>query len=909
MSRVIQFLINNKLMKTVIVIATTIPLVIFVFLPLIIHYFTMEEGTYKEGDSSNVPYVVQDDYVKNVKFGENGIYFEKEEKKDDGTVEKSILTAEDIWNDLIKNGSPVEDYLNTPDELAKLMNAQVVTQFPFLPGLTDDKLNGTVTFERHTVKDDGTEDIKTLEYINQNSFKSMIDSDDMTALNKFTLDDNNNLLIAVKDRATETVAYNDPEMKLEDYSQSLKEENKQGDNTYSSVTEHVTSRTVNYQNAISKYVMPFQYLWSFLVISDCEDLVMELADLANNSQITIAVFDNITTTETTEINEYKKQRRLDKYASLSVSPTGVIDKSTERYWVPSDNPNYGGYTSNETTDPTNYKITHTSTYETNTPSFEVLYANVWMMELKKAYEPQRQDNPSPNFTTLPNTDYKEDEGSPQDSNSNAGLLNDGDAISFKNEYQSELQKAINAKEKKQKEKLTKSNKTNNTAAQTVTHTEASVSVSYVKVNSYTKEIERTKTTNTNTTTSKYTTKVTEKPREKTEKNTDEENFVKILCKADYINAKTQILKYIDWLFDLLEENPDTVNMIDLTKYLFNKVLGRDEFDTNFSFDEYEKNSFSSVGSLNFSGTIEQKVWFALKALNFTDEQVAGAMGNIDYESAGFSTLTVEGNGEGIGLCQWSFGRKAELITYAASKTPPVTWQDEDTQVEFLVTEINGGEGPAAGIAEAQLMGTGNQYGEPILSTKTAWATSKTVDDATKAFCYTFERPTAKDARESMSERIRRAWEYYNQFQGMEAPVGIGEITLTGENAEKMQMLLSEAVRIANDDSYTYVYGAAHNGPGGWTSEPKQFDCSSYVGYLYYKMFGTYVGGTSGQIHDNLQGSKVSMTDLKPGDILWKSNHVGLYIGNGQIAEALNPTLGIQITTRLNVFLEAYRIVK
>lgn len=600
MSRVIQFLINNKLMKTVIVILTTIPLVIFVFLPLIMHYFTMEEGTYKEGDSSNVPYVVQDDYVKNVKFGENGIYFEKEEKKDDGTVEKSILTAEDIWNDLIKNGSPVEDYLNTPDELAKLMNAQVVTQFPFLPGLTDDKLNGTVTFERHTVKDDGTEDIKTLEYINQDSFKSMIDSDDMTALNKFTLDDNNNLLIAVKDRATETVTYNDPEMKLEDYSQSLKEENKQGDNTYSSVTEHVTSRTVNYQNAISKYVMPFQYLWSFLVISDCEDLVMELADLANNSQITIAVFDNITTTETTEINEYKKQRRLDKYASLSVSPTGVIDKSTERYWVPSDNPNYGGYSSNETTDPTNYKITHTSTYETNTPSFEVLYANVWMMELKKAYEPQRQDNPSPNFTTLPNTDYKEDEGSPQDSNSNAGLLNDGDAISFKNEYQSELQKAINAKEKKQKEKLTKSNKTNNTTTQTVTHTEASVSVSYVKVNSYTKEIERTKTTNTNTTTSKYTTKVTEKPREKTEKNTDEENFVKILCKADYINAKTQILNNIDWLFDLLEENPDTVNMIDLTKYLFNKVLGRDEFDTNFSFDEYEKNSFVSVGAVGGS---------------------------------------------------------------------------------------------------------------------------------------------------------------------------------------------------------------------------------------------------------------------------------------------------------------------
>lgn len=630
MSNVIQIILNNKVMKTIIVSAITISFVFLLIVPAIFKDMTIDDGSYKEGDSSNVPYSVANDYIKNVKFGENGIYFEKEEKKDDGTVEKSILTAQDIWNDLIKNGSPVEDYLNTPDELAKLMNAQVVTQFPFLPGLTDDKLNGTVTFERHTVKDDGTEDIKTLEYINQDSFKSMVDSDDMTALNKFTLDDNNNLLIAVKDRSTETVTYNDPEMKLEDYSQSLKEENKQVDNTYSSVTEHVTSRTVNYQNAISKYVMPFQYLWSFLVISDCEDLVMELADLANNSQITIAVFDNITTTETTEINDYKKQRRVDKYASLSVSPTGVIDKSTERYWVPSDNPNYGGYSSNETTDPTNYQITHTSTYETNTPSFEVLHANVWMMELNKQYESAKISNPTVNPPNqLLDTEYKEDEGSPQDSSSNSGLLNDGDAVSFKNEYQNELQKAINAKEKKQNDNLSKAAKANNTTAQTVTHTEASVSVSYVKVNSYTKEIERTKTTNTNTTTSKYTTKVTEKPREKTAKNTDEENFVKILCKPEYINAKTQILNNADWLFEILENNPDTINMIDLTKYLLNKVLEKDKFDTNFSFDEYEKNSFVSVGAVGGSLSL---VTPNLEKDKFVEAMKAYAGKNANFDS-------------------------------------------------------------------------------------------------------------------------------------------------------------------------------------------------------------------------------------------------------------------------------------
>lgn len=629
MAKLDLILLMKKSLKILIITSIISSLVIGVFIPAFMHFITIGDGSYEEGDSSNVPNVVANDYIKNVKFGENGIYFEKEETKEDGTVVKTILTSQDIWNDLIKHNSNIKNYLNTPDELAKLMNAQVITQFPFLAGLPEDKLNGTVTFERHTTKDDGTEETKTLEYISQDSFKSMVDVNDMTVLSKFTLDDNNNLLIAVKDRATETVTYNDSEMKLDEYSQDLKEDNKQVDNTYSKVTEHVTSRTVNYQNAISKYVMPFQYLWSFLVISDCEDFVLELADLVNDSQITIAIFDNITTTETTEVNEYKKQRRADKYASLSVFPTGVIDKTTERYWVQADNPNYGGYSSNEIIDDTNYQITHTTTYETNTPSFEMLYANVWLMELKKEYESEKQENPSSNSNSLPDTDYKEDEGSPQDSSSNSGLLNDSDAVSFKNEYQQELQSTINLNEKKQNNKLEASAKANNTTPSTVTHTEASVSVSYVKINSYTREIERTKTTNTNTTTYKYTTKTTNKPREKTDKNGSENNFVKIMCKPEYENAREQILNNVDWLFEILENNPDTINMVDLTKYLFNKVLGKEKFDTNFSFDEYGNNSFVSVGAVGGS--------LSLVSPNLEKDKFVEALNAYSGKNANFDT--------------------------------------------------------------------------------------------------------------------------------------------------------------------------------------------------------------------------------------------------------------------------------
>lgn len=903
----------KKLLKTIIRykmrIIRMIIVLIFIFLlliPAVVHMLTIDDGSYSADDDSNVPFVVDNEYIKNAKFDENGIHFEKEEQQEDGTIVKKILTPQDIWDDLTKANSCIEEYLHDADELAKLMNAQVITQFPYLPGLSSDKLNGTVTFERH--KTDGS--TVTLQYIKYDDYKKMVDEDNFDVLNKFTLDENNNLLIAIKDKSTEKITYNDPEMKLSEYSQTLKEEDKKGDNEYSNVTENITSRTINYQYAISKYVLPFQYLWSFLVTSDCKDFVMEFADLAyakDGSNITISIFDNVTITENTEINEYKKKRRIDKYVALSVSPAGVIDKKTDRYWVAKDDPRYEGYDATETIDPENrkYKITHTSIYESNTPSFDVTYANVWIVEVKKSYESETKVNdPDPNVKNLEDTEYKEDENSPE-----AGSSDDGDAVNFKNEYQQELQNAINTSEAQQNAALASSAAATNTTATTVPHVEASVSVSTVTLNHFTKKIERVKTTKTKTTTQKYIKKNSE-VREKTDPTSQEANFVTIFIKPIYANARSQILEILDWLLEMLENNPDTVNMIDLTKYLLFKATGNDYGVTEYDFSEYGENSFSNVGSLTFSGTIQEKVWFALKALGYTDEQVAGAMGNIHYESGGFTTVAVEGNGEGIGLCQWSFGRKAQLIAYAASKGVP--WQDEDTQVEFLVAEISGG-GPAAGFANLQFMTTGNMYGDPALSTSTAWSTATTVDDATKAFCYTFERPKVSEAAKSIGDRIAKAWEYYNMFAGQEAPPSAGggsEITLTGENAEKMQQLISDAVRIANDDSHGYVYGAAHNGPGGWTTEPKNFDCSSFVGYLYYKAYGIYVGGSSQEIHDKWQGSKVSLSDLKPGDILWHSGHVAIYIGNGQIAEAQSSSAGIVVTTyKPSRFSEAYRIVK
>lgn len=68
----------------------------------------------------------------------------------------------------------------------------------------------------------------------------------------------------------------------------------------------------------------------------------------------------------------------------------------------------------------------------------------------------------------------------------------------------------------------------------------------------------------------------------------------------------------------------------------------------------------------------------------------------------------------------------------------------------------------------------------------------------------------------------------------------------------------------------YAWGA-----GG----PDSFDCSGFVSYCLTGSFNRALGTTSSM------AAYPQVSDPKPGDICWKSGHVGLYIGNGQMIHA------------------------
>ena len=85
---------------------------------------------------------------------------------------------------------------------------------------------------------------------------------------------------------------------------------------------------------------------------------------------------------------------------------------------------------------------------------------------------------------------------------------------------------------------------------------------------------------------------------------------------------------------------------------------------------------------------------------------------------------------------------------------------------------------------------------------------------------------------------------------------------------------------------SYVYGAAG---------PSAFDCSGLT-MMAWAQAGVALPHSSSAQYSS--GSRVSASDLQPGDLVFyysPISHVGMYIGNGLIAHAANPSSGVEVS--------------
>ena len=79
----------------------------------------------------------------------------------------------------------------------------------------------------------------------------------------------------------------------------------------------------------------------------------------------------------------------------------------------------------------------------------------------------------------------------------------------------------------------------------------------------------------------------------------------------------------------------------------------------------------------------------------------------------------------------------------------------------------------------------------------------------------------------------------------------------------------------------YVWGA---------SGPSAFDCSGLVSYVYGQ-FGTSLPHSSECIRS--AGTVISAAEAQPGDVIWWSGHVAIYVGDGMMVSAESESVGVQ----------------
>lgn len=829
----IKVLFKSLLKSKIFIMIIILVFVLAVLLPAFVYYITIDDGTYKEGDWSSTPYVAST-YTQNVTVGSDGI--------------TSNVTAQELWDKMIEEGANVQDYLDSPEELEKLMNAEIITQYPKI-GAENAKLDGIIEFKRY--KTDGTSCM--LEYIDTETFNKYIEESNTDIVNYFTLDENGDVLIGILNETTETLSSNDSDMNLSDYTDTLSDTDLIDEGNYSKTEYSIYSKPIYYKNAISKYTMPFQYLWSFIVIGDDKGIGLELADLVEDSEIIISIYDNITTTVDTSTYTYNKERKVDVSASATSITSDGGRYSSQDSWSPA----------NEWIEDEDYEITHIITHKDNTPLFDIEKADVWMVDYNKSYTYQASEQ------TLNDTNEKniEDEKYVDEvENPKTSSKGDGTDLLYYDKFSDKLNGLKDSLQKEVEKTLSE--------GVTVSTYISSCSNSY-----YIHKINRHEVDVSTESSQKYVEgDISNEP--KIQKKTDEEitngagqnNFVTILCDNSHSEARKKITEEVSsWLFELLENNPDTVNMIELTKRLLNEVLGKEQFDTDFSFDEFANNSFTEALSI-YGSNFEEKVWFALLGEGYSKEAVAGAMGNFKQES-GFRSNNLQdtyesklgmtdetytnavnngtytnfaNDGAGYGLAQWTFPSRKEAL-YSYANDMGVGIDDEDMQIRFLIKEIK-------------------EKG------CTGWQNATSVEEA----CEAFEREFENAGNPQMGNRLTYAKEIYEKYKNQDAPSG-SDVDLTGDNKTKMQALLQEAQRIANDDRYTY---SQSNRYGAF-----QYDCSSFVSRLYAQFFAINVPSTTSAYGTQYRVGASTSVQLQPGDVLWRSGHVTLYIGNGIYAAA------------------------
>lgn len=275
---------------------------------------------------------------------------------------------------------------------------------------------------------------------------------------------------------------------------------------------------------------------------------------------------------------------------------------------------------------------------------------------------------------------------------------------------------------------------------------------------------------------------------------------------------------------------------------------------------------------------EQIVANFFREKGLDDVHIAAIMGNM-YAESGINPGAIESNGIGHGICQWSYGRYANLVTFATQREK--LWNDLQTQLDFFWE----GDEWHTNWSRAYRIKKWKFEGDPAVGTrvsgsKSAFLATNDVEAAVREFCYGWEGAGLPH----LSRRYEAARKYLSALQGG----GGGQDYATA----------TEAQRKVVDTCKTTP------SPGGGL-------CAMWVSHVFNRLGYGYYGGNANDMYRNWCTSS-DRSELKVGMIIAVDTHphtpagriyghVGIYIGDGKVMS----NIGSIYTQDLDDFIKGY----
>ena len=672
-----------------------------------------------------------------------------------------------------------------------------------------------------------------IKYIDSEKFDEMYSeyesSGNRDVFKYFTLDEEGNAKIATWTKVTGVFTTQNGQRSIGEIQSLYDPRYQQTSGGGAAFTEYTASITnINYKTMSEKYTMPFEYLWALLVEGEDYDFVERVANLTYNTEFNIGIYDSINTSTDVQKNYYT--RTVSKTKSTTDS-SGKTTTTTTHKSIPCID-------------------TSTITTETDMVTYDIAYANTWIVEVWTKYVAK-------NFNDETNKDVTTMEGQKD------------------NLSESELKDKLNEfEEDKDKDKILESKEGE----------EILINTPNIK------ETEKTEITeNENMTTNEQTSinnsyeRSTSDVREKVDIDpATGDNFVKALRESDNAFRLLTNNGTIKWLCEILEENEDTTDMVDLTKALIQKALHPDE-KIDFDFSVFSPGSFNNFDSI-YGNSLEEKVWFALKDMGYSDEAAAGAMGNFYCES-GFRANNLEDSyekklgytdesyteavdngsyslqkfisdhdtpncGAGYGLAQWTFYSRKEAL-YNFAKYMGTSIGDEDMQLEYLLNTIK------------DTQNTKNHN---------TWKDSTTPEDAATNFCRYYERGTGNEKRRTAAREMYEKWKGAEKANG-----GVQNDGPATAMQNKIAQIAASKNLLGTKGGQCQAWVANVYQRAG--QQPRMSYCcaseASRQCRVSYDKTNIPIGATVYATR-SYSGTKCSSCGKDAG-------HVGIYIGKGQIA--------------------------